>query len=233
MRRILLLSALALAVVLAPVLTGATAGGPAAGRILIAPPNPPSIPSPHDGEVGRGEILSSIKAPNTKLQRSSKSQAPRQRACDRFWNLKFGISLELGVWNLVFRSLTVLPTTRNIQRVVGLAMLWSLNLDAQLAPASKPAWQTPMRVETGPHQRVWQMVASDLNGGTTNQPDPGRGVVEMATGMNYWDGRQWVPSDPSFEVTPDAFVAERLQYKVQLNGNLNRVGAVTVTTRDG
>jgi hypothetical protein len=76
-------------------------------------------------------------------------------------------------------------------------------------------------------------VASDLNGGTTNQPDPGRGVVEMATGMNYWDGRQWVPSDPSFEVTPDAFVAERLQYKVQLNGSLNRVGAVTVTTRDG
>src|SRR6266516_3673133 len=79
------------------------------GRILIPPPSPRSIPSPHDGEVGRGEILPPIKAPNSKLQRSSMSQAPRQRACDRFWNLKFGISLELGVWDLVFRSLTSRP----------------------------------------------------------------------------------------------------------------------------
>src|SRR6266487_7003084 len=35
------------------------------------------------------------------------SQAPKQRARDRFWNLKFGISPELGVWDLVFRSLTL------------------------------------------------------------------------------------------------------------------------------
>src|SRR2546425_9232979 len=115
----------------------------------------------------------------------------------------------------------ILPATRNIQRVVALAMLWTLNLYGQPAPASKPALQTPMLVETGPHQRVWQMVATDLMGGTTNRPDTGRRVVEMATGMNYWDGRQWVPSDASFEVTADVFVATRLQYKVHLNANLN------------
>src|SRR2546425_3255066 len=41
--------------------------------------------------------MKKFKAPNTK-------EAPRQRASDRFWNLNFGISLELGVWDLVFRS---------------------------------------------------------------------------------------------------------------------------------
>jgi RHS repeat-associated protein len=51
--------------------------------------------------------------------------------------------------------------------------------------------------------------------------------------MNYWDGQQWVPSDPSFEVIEDAFVATRLQHKVHLDANLNKVGAVTVTTGDG
>jgi hypothetical protein len=68
------------------------------------------------GGTGRGEILPPIKAPNSKLQtpnsklqRSSKSQAPRQRAGSRFWDLELGISLELGVWDLVFRSLTSRP----------------------------------------------------------------------------------------------------------------------------
>src|SRR5947207_6807041 len=127
----------------------------------------------------------------------------------------------------------ILPATRNVQRVVAWTMLWTLNLYGQPAPASKPALQTPMLGETDLHQRVWQTEAIDRIGGTTHRPDTGRRLVEMATGMNYWDGRQWVPSDPSFEVTRDAFVAERLQYKVHLKANLNLVGAVTVTTRDG
>jgi len=58
-------------------------------------------------------------------------------------------------------------------------------------------------------------------------------VVEIATGMNYWDGQQWLPSVASFELTPDAFVANRLQHMVSLNDNVNRVGAVTVVTHDG
>src|SRR5439155_7390946 len=32
-------------------------------------------------------------------------QAPSRPRCRRFWNLKFGISLELGVWDLVFCAL--------------------------------------------------------------------------------------------------------------------------------
>src|SRR5947207_6217238 len=64
------------------------------------------LPLPATKEWGEGKVLAPIKAPNSKLQISSKSQAPRQRVCTRFWNLKFGISVELGVWDLVFRSLT-------------------------------------------------------------------------------------------------------------------------------
>src|SRR5439155_10828128 len=78
-------------------------------------------------------------------------------------------------------------------------------------------------IEVGAHQRIWN----------TGDGHAGRSVVEIGSGMNYWDGQQWVPSDPSFEVTADAFVAERLQHKVHLKANLNKVGAVTVTTCDG
>jgi len=78
-------------------------------------------------------------------------------------------------------------------------------------------------VEAGPHERVW----------TSGDPLSDRRVVEIGTGMNYWDGQQWVPSQPSFEITEDAFVADRLQYKVRLPANLNVPAAVTVITPDG
>jgi hypothetical protein len=62
----------------------------------------------------------------------------------------------------------------------------------------------------------------------------GRRVVEIATGMNYFDGQNWIPSDPPFEVGADAFIAQRMQHKVSLNANtLNAIGVVTVTTPDG
>src|SRR6266511_644091 len=88
------------------------------------------------------------------------------------------------------------------------------------APASEP-----VVVEVGPHHRLWNR-------------DPGDGrsegsVVEMATGMNFWDGRQWTPSDATFEVTDEAFVAERLQPTVRLEANLKMIGAVSTTTPDG
>ena len=123
--------------------------------------------------------------------------------------------------------------TQSLQRVVALAILASLNLHAQPAPVSKPASQMARLAETRPHQRVWQMPTANPTGGTALQPDSERRVVEIATGMNYWDGWQWVPSDPSFEVTADGFAATRLQHRVLLNANLNAVGAVTVTTGDG
>ena len=75
--------------------------------------------------------------------------------------------------------------------------------------------------QTGPHSRLWRNSA-------------GQTVTEIASGMNYWDGQEWTPSDPSFEVSADgtAFVAARIQDPTQLAANLNCVGAVTVRTPD-
>jgi hypothetical protein len=75
--------------------------------------------------------------------------------------------------------------------------------------------------QVNPHSRVWQ---NSL----------GQSVTEMATGMNYWNGQQWTPSNPSFVVSPNgtAFVATQIQDPTQLAANLNCVGAVTVTTPD-
>jgi hypothetical protein len=65
----------------------------------------------------------------------------------------------------------------------------------------------------------------------------GRQVVEIATGMNYYDNasQQWVKSDPSFVASPDgsSFAALRMQHQVTLAANLNGVGAVTAVTPDG
>jgi concanavalin A-like lectin/glucanase superfamily protein len=102
---------------------------------------------------------------------------------------------------------------------------------------SVPAWSPN---EIGPHSRSWRIASDDApraraqsNAGTANQSDTVRRVVEIATGMNYWDGEQWTPSDPTFEVTDDGFVAARVQHPVHLVSNLNQIGAVKVRTPDG
>src|SRR6266511_4482829 len=57
---------------------------PWTGRVLIPPPSPRWIPSPHDGEAGRGsgrgEILPPIKTPNTNHQTPKKLQVPSSKA---------------------------------------------------------------------------------------------------------------------------------------------------------
>jgi len=73
----------------------------------------------------------------------------------------------------------------------------------------------------GPHSRVWVNSA-------------GQTVTEIATGMNYLSAGQWTPSDPSFVGSVDgtSFIAAKIQDPTRLAVNLNRVGAVTVTTPD-
>ena len=58
-------------------------------------------------------------------------------------------------------------------------------------------------------------------------------VEEIATGMNYWDGEKWTESQASFDVTPDAFVAPRLQYIVSIGHQINAPNAINILTRDG
>jgi len=80
----------------------------------------------------------------------------------------------------------------------------------------------PVPVQIGPHSRTW-----------TNST--GSHIIEMTTGMNYWNGQQWTPSIPSFEISPDGSnaVADQVQHKVTLAANLNTQNAVSVVTPDG
>lgn len=79
--------------------------------------------------------------------------------------------------------------------------------------------------EIGPDYRVWR-----LGSGTTSAASRHHRVVEIASGMNYWAGSQWSPSDATFEATPagDAFVATRVQHSVRIASNLNTPAAVIV-----
>ena len=80
------------------------------------------------------------------------------------------------------------------------------------------------------------VVSLDADSRTWQGP-PGQQVIEIATGMNYFDksSQQWLRSDPSFVPSPDgsSFVAAKLPNQVTLSADLNTVAAVTDVTPDG
>jgi hypothetical protein len=80
------------------------------------------------------------------------------------------------------------------------------------------------------------VVSLDNNSRTWQSPS-GQQVIEIATGMNYFDiaSQQWLRSDPSFVASPDgsSFVAAKLPNKVTLSADLDAIGAVTDVTPDG
>jgi hypothetical protein len=102
-----------------------------------------------------------------------------------------------------------------------------VSVDGQVVqqPAPPAGSPTPAStvIDVGPHSRTW-----------SNQQG-GHPIVELATGMNFWNGQSWVPSNPSFQVSPDgtAFVANQVQEKIRLAANLNAIGSVSITTPDG
>ena len=101
----------------------------------------------------------------------------------------------------------------------------ALNLSAQTAglnPVSVGVDSGQWSVAVGANDQTW----TDTNG---------HRIVSMATGMNYWNGQQWVPSNPSFQISPDGMtaVASQVQHKVRLASNLNTNSAVNVITPDG
>jgi len=109
--------------------------------------------------------------------------------------------------------------------------------------SSKLPWLVRQPDDVGPNYKSWRIdsVPVQVNHSKTSAlgqlvftrtNPPGR-VMEMTTGMHYWDGERWSATDPRFELTQDAFVANRVQHKVRLNGNLNAAGAVTVSMQDG
>ena len=57
-------------------------------------------------------------------------------------------------------------------------------------------------------------------------------VVELATGLNYWNGTAWSRSVPIFDQNQQdgSFSATKVQHVVHLSQQINVVGAVSVTT---
>ncbi len=116
------------------------------------------------------------------------------------------------------------------------------------APRTPPARTL---VETGPHSRTWsiaegtqasssyQKTRTAASGGAPTAASQGaqgsHRIVEIASGMHYWDGTNWARSEPSFAISQagDAYVADKVHLGVRLNGELNVAGAVTIQTSDG
>jgi len=59
---------------------------------------------------------------------------------------------------------------------------------------------------------------------------PNGQVIELTSGMNYWDGTRWALSEAVFEPSDDseAFVARRVHHKTRLSADLNTAGAVSI-----
>ncbi len=83
-------------------------------------------------------------------------------------------------------------------------------------------------VEGGAHYLIWE--ADDTNAGSMGAVNVNPAVslvrrrhrvVEIASGMNYWDGQQWSPSEPSFEVTSNGFVAAKVYHRIQLANDIS------------
>lgn len=123
------------------------------------------------------------------------------------------------------------PTVFTMKAFVLFAALWfaCLSVQGQVASSGPASDPRPVKVEpgtvveVGPHERIW----------TTGDSQSDRRIVEVGTGMNYWNGEKWTPSDPTFDITEDAFVADRIHFKVRLEASLNKIGAVTVITPGG
>lgn len=119
-----------------------------------------------------------------------------------------------------------------------LSLMTALPIEMAMAATDSPANQRIVPDGIGPNYRNWRTEPDDFAGAPTNQFARARGntkpsVVEIASGMNYWDGEKYSPSVASFDLTVDAFVANQVQHRKRLNADLNIVGAVTTTLRDG
>jgi hypothetical protein len=88
---------------------------------------------------------------------------------------------------------------------------------------SAPTRRNWSLMETGPDHRKWQ--SPDAAGRMHS-------IVEIGSGMNYWDGNRWTASEATFQAVDDGFVVARAQQQIQLAANLNVQNAVTVNMAD-
>ena len=130
---------------------------------------------------------------------------------------------------------------------LSLFMAGGLHADVASVGESVSGGQTAVISEVGPDSKTWEISADSdseaqpqlgialkqVNVKSKSSLSGKRHILELETGMNYWDGSQWSPSDPSFEIADGWFVADKVQHKVRLSGNINVSSAVQLTTPDG
>lgn len=92
--------------------------------------------------------------------------------------------------------------------------------EVQLAEAAGPS-STLVRQETvNQAGRATESVSTNL-------------FVELANGLNYFDGKEWLPTDTSLELEPGYAKAWKGQHKVTFAAELNCGGAVAIELPDG
>jgi hypothetical protein len=103
-------------------------------------------------------------------------------------------------------------------------------LSTLAARPAPPSWRVS---EVGPDHRVYHDQKEPAGSNANFTDSEPRRIVEIESGMNYWNGSEWVASEAVFDLNDQGFGASKLQFEVQLASQLNRPGAVTLVTRDG
>lgn len=86
--------------------------------------------------------------------------------------------------------------------------------------------------ERGPHHRVWAHETYETNHiGEVSTQDVA--IVEIATGMHFFDGTNWREAHPKIRITEAGGLGTETAHKVAFAANLNTIGAVTLVTPDG
>ncbi len=106
-------------------------------------------------------------------------------------------------------------------------LLWHLPMASAQGVAQKAGVaeedNLPARViERGPHHRVYQIGNK-----------PGRGYVELATGLHYWEDGRWQDSKEEIEIVNGSAIARHGQHQVIFAANLNSAGAIDMLSPDG
>ena len=117
---------------------------------------------------------------------------------------------------------------RTVGRRAGLVFILALS---PVSLFSQPVAISPFAGppdDIGPDHRSWRAQAAAVPGRAVGAP-----TVEIATGMNFWNGQAWTPSAPSFIMVNGAFVADGVQHRIRLNPDIYGESAVRVTSLDG
>src|ERR1051325_7075166 len=70
-------------------------------------------------------------------------------------------------------------------------------------------------IDRGPNHRIWRHAVTEVlrNGKTTQRVGS---VVELATGLHYWDGNRWAETLERFDLFKDGAVARTGPHQVIL-----------------